>query len=441
MKTIIYYFVFGFILMFFLSLGCPIVFAVNYTISFSGSGASSTVGEVIVQNFTKGTTVTVPEGNVLNLYDVVSTVDQLNLNGQSFSFYPNPVQGKITLSFFAKQKGNCNIQIFSLDGRQTTGFSKYLDAGTYSSQISLPNGSYSIRVEGNGYSYIAKVISQSSTERKTNIVFPGNESKGVSAPQKMKTAVTQMLYTPGDQLFYKGISGNYCTVVTDVPTGSKTVNFEFVECKDADGNDYAVVKIGTQTWMAENLKTTKYRTGDAIPQVINDTTWWSITTGAWCVYNNDPLNVNKYGILYNWFAVNDSLKIAPNGWHVASDPEWLTLENYLIANNYNYDGTTTDNKIAKSLSSTTGWMICDTIVGATGNDLSRNNSTGFTALPAGNRTCGAVYEYLGLYGYWWSSTKINATQAGGRGISFQAGGFYELVGGKLGGVPVRCVKD
>jgi len=441
MKPKIHYSKAGLIFLFLLLSGSFETIAINYTITFSGTGASTTVGEVLVQNLTKGTSVTVPAGNVLNLYDVASAVDQLSVNGQSLRVFPNPLQGKTTLSFFAKQKGNCSIKVFGLDGRCLAGLTENLHVGRYSFFLLLPNGLYTIQVTGSGYSYTAKVISQASTERKPGITFTGNGEKNVLSPRKIKNAITKMLYSTGDQLLYKGTSGDYSTIVTDVPAESKMLNFDFVECRDVDGNNYSVVKIGTQTWMTENLKTKKYRTGDVIPNVVNDTTWWSLTTGALCFYNNNPVSENTYGILYNWLAVNDSRNIAPVGWHVASDAEWATLENYLIANGSNYDGTTADNKIAKSLSAATGWMTCDTIVGATGNNLSKNNSTGFTALPAGNRTCGSVYEHRDYYAYWWSSTELNATQAGGRGISFQASGFYGLVGGKSGGVPVRCVKD
>jgi len=441
MKTTIHCFASVFVTLFFLFLGLSENFALSYTVSFSGSGASTTVGEVIVQNLTKGSTVTVPAGNVLNLYDVVSTVYPLSVNGQPLSVYPNPVQGKVTLSFFANQKGNCQIRVFSLDGKLLAGLTENLQTGGHSFRMFLPNGVFSIVVGGDGYSYIAKVISQASLERNAKIVFLGNDKRDVTAPYKAKSNVTQMLYSPGDQLLYKGISGNYSTIVADMPSGSKSVNFDFVECRDADGNDYPVLKIGEQTWMAENLKTTRYRTGDAIPNVINDTTWWSIITGAWCIYDNDPANVNKYGILYNWFAVDDSLDIAPVGWHVATDADWTKLENHLIANGFNYDVTTTDNKIAKSISTTSGWMICDTIEGAIGNDMTKNNKSGFSGLPAGSRACGGQYEYMGLYGYWWCSDEVNATQGRGRALSFQAGGLYGVDAGKLGGSTVRCVKD
>ena len=98
---------------------------------------------------------------------------------------------------------------------------------------------------------------------------------------------------------------------------------------DIDVNVYRTVKIGTQVWMAENLKTIKYRNGDPIPKVTVNASWVDLATGAYCWYNNDAANKATYGGLYNWFAVTDSRKIAPKGWHVASDAEWTILTDFL----------------------------------------------------------------------------------------------------------------
>jgi uncharacterized protein (TIGR02145 family) len=98
---------------------------------------------------------------------------------------------------------------------------------------------------------------------------------------------------------------------------------------DYDGNVYQIVLIGGQCWMMENLKVTHYRNGDPIPHVPNIGEWYGLSSGAYCDYNNDPGNVETYGRLYNWYAVDDSRNIAPEGWHVPTDDEWKQLEMYL----------------------------------------------------------------------------------------------------------------
>ena len=100
---------------------------------------------------------------------------------------------------------------------------------------------------------------------------------------------------------------------------------------DQDGNVYKTITIGTQTWMAENLRTTKYRDGSNIPLVTSHASWLTLTTGAYCNYNNTTNcdTISSYGRLYNWFVTSDSRNIAPVGWHVPSEAEWQTLINYL----------------------------------------------------------------------------------------------------------------
>jgi uncharacterized protein (TIGR02145 family) len=139
---------------------------------------------------------------------------------------------------------------------------------------------------------------------------------------------------------------------------------------DKDGNVYHTVTIGTQTWMVENLKTTKYNDGTAIPFITDNSAWANLTTPGYCWYNNDSTTYkNMYGALYNWYAVSTG-NLAPKGWHVATDAEWTTLQNYLITNGYNYDGSTSGNFIAKSLADTLIWDA-DTGSGTIGNDLSK----------------------------------------------------------------------
>ena len=102
-----------------------------------------------------------------------------------------------------------------------------------------------------------------------------------------------------------------------------------VVVQDIDGNNYLTVTIGTQIWMAENLRTTKYNDGTAIPLVTDNTTWANLTTPAYCWYNNDAkTNGSTYGALYNWYSVNTK-KLCPTGWHVPNDTEWTTLTTYL----------------------------------------------------------------------------------------------------------------
>jgi uncharacterized protein (TIGR02145 family) len=416
-------------------------FGVNYSITFTGSGASNSLDSVIVQNLTRGTSVTILGGNTLDLSVVATAVAQLSTNDETIRVYPNLIEGKFTLSFYTKRAGATQINAFNVEGRKITGISTNLLAGVNSFQLSLPKGSFAIQVVGNGYTYTAKIINQGATSKKPEIVFAAYQKPVFPGSQKSKNAVTTMLYSEGDQLLYKAVSGNYSTILTDKPVGSKNTNFNFVDCTDADGNFYTVVTIGTQTWMAENLKTTLYNDGTSIPNVTDNTAWNSLATPAYCWYGNDASTYkSKYGALYNWFAVNTG-KLAPVGWHVPTDAEWTTMENYLITNGYNYDGTTTGNKVGKALAATTDWSN-NFSEGAVGNDLSKNNSSGFSALPGGGRYyTNGMFSYFGETGYWWTATEFNASFASYRYTiiyfdSMSRQNYYKTVG-----FSVRCIKD
>ncbi len=212
--------------------------------------------------------------------------------------------------------------------------------------------------------------------------------------------------------------------------------------EDIDGNVYTTIKIGTQTWMKENLKVTRYNDGTTIPFVTDGTAWSNLSTPGYCWYNNDKATYGAtYGALYNWFTVNTN-KLCPVGWHVPSDAEWTTLENYLIANGYNYDGATTGNKYAKALASNTGWTI-HTSVGVVGNTdyPAKRNAIGFTALPAGYRTIYGTYNWIGYNGSWWSSTEVDTINAWPRYMSYDYSYVYRNYLSKQDGLSVRCVKD
>ena len=219
-------------------------------------------------------------------------------------------------------------------------------------------------------------------------------------------------------------------------------NVELPYCADVDGNVYKTVKIGNQVWMAENLKVTRYRNGEVIPNVKDGSAWSALTTGAWCDYNNLAINGSKFGHLYNWYAVADPRNIAPEGWHVPTEAELTELQDYLIANGGNWDGSTTGNKIAKSLAATTNWKSVTTI-GDIGNEISTNNSSGFSGLPSGLRhPTRGDFDTIGIGGFWWCSS-INANGSGAwlwlLGADDQFMTKTDNV--KIFGFSVRCIKD
>jgi uncharacterized protein (TIGR02145 family) len=217
-----------------------------------------------------------------------------------------------------------------------------------------------------------------------------------------------------------------------------------IKAKDIDGNVYNAVSIGNQVWMAANLKTTKYRNGNPIGTTTPATLDISAESSPkyqWA-YGGNEINVDTYGRLYTWYAVTDTRNICPSGWHVPTDAEWTTLENYLIANGFNYDGTTTGNKIAKALASASGWNA-STNSGAVGNTdypLKRNVS-GFTALPGGYRNFNGTFALSGNLGFWWSATQNDASNAWARDLNSSNSFVTRNQHNKKYGFSVRCIRD
>jgi uncharacterized protein (TIGR02145 family) len=195
---------------------------------------------------------------------------------------------------------------------------------------------------------------------------------------------------------------------------------------DIDGNVYHTIKIGTQVWMVENLNTTRYSNGDPIPEVADEASWISLSSGAYCDHNNDPSFSVIYGKLYNLYAVIDNRNIAPQGWHVASDTEWTTLITYL-------GGITVAGGKLKE-AGITHWPSPNT---------DASNSSGFSALPGGYRDDRGKFNTLAS-GNWWSSSlyvESGVSGAWSRSMSYVNAGVVRFDAGPTYGQSVRCVKN
>jgi len=192
---------------------------------------------------------------------------------------------------------------------------------------------------------------------------------------------------------------------------------------DARDGVYKTVTIGNQVWMANNLNVDKFRNGDLIPEAKTDSEWKKASDEgkpAWCFYKNETANGIKYGRLYNWYAVNDPRQICPDGWHVATDEDWKTLENYLGGN-----------LIAGAKLKSQEW---ESVGGS-------SNSSGFSALPGGTRFNISQFLYIGRNGYWWTSSSDNNINAICRQMCDADTFVLSKILNKKHGFSVRCVKD
>jgi len=284
-------------------------------------------------------------------------------------------------------------------------------------------------------------ITETSAVSGGNVINNGGDevtARGVcwSTAQNPTTADFKTTDGSGNGSFISNITGltagttyyvrAYATNIEGTSYGEE-VSF-ITSIADFDGNIYQTVKIGTQVWMKENLRTTKYRYGFAIPNVTNLTDWASTSTGAYCWYDNDIANKNIYGALYNWHAVNTG-NLCPIGWHVPTDAEWTTLITYLGGE------TVAGGKLKEA--GITHWASPNT--GAT-------NESGFTALPAACRFTGTALDPEGFAGIksggiWWSASEYDLTNAWASSVIFNDSKSFKGHLLKNIGNSVRCVKN
>jgi len=198
------------------------------------------------------------------------------------------------------------------------------------------------------------------------------------------------------------------------PKQSNSINNEQSNTvTDIDGNVYKTITIGSQTWMAENQKVTHYQNGDPIPNIIDNEAWGSLTTGAYCDYDNQVSNGLIYGHLYNWYTVQDIRRIAPKGWHIPTDYDWTTLQNYFKVNGLNLESNNDTNK-----------------------------SSIFNVLLSGDRNnVNGKFLRLAYNISWWSAIEHNINNADIWCLGKHSVCIFNSIENKKFGFSVRCVKD
>jgi uncharacterized protein (TIGR02145 family) len=198
---------------------------------------------------------------------------------------------------------------------------------------------------------------------------------------------------------------------------------------DIDGNTYKTIQVGSQIWMAENLRVTKFRNNTALQNISDSLGWANVYDNnsripTWAYYQNDPSYNAVYGKLYNWFAAVNTNGICPEGWHVPTDGEWTTLTNFLGGE-----------PIAAGKMKSAGtqyWKIPN---------VEATNSSGFSALAGGLRYYYSSFDFLFDFGTWWSSTADNDTRSWARYLSYEYGSVFRTSSIKENGFSIRCIKD
>jgi uncharacterized protein (TIGR02145 family) len=414
--------------------------AQNYLIAFTGSGASNTVSLVKVENLATGEMITLNGTDILNLKGdrSITSIDDKNIKS-GLKIYPNPMIDNSIIEVYPPISGNATISIFNMSGKQITQIQSYLENSMQQFRLSGDGkGLYIVNIKGSNYQLSGKLICNGNTNGMLTIENISNNNQAIDKDVSMMRfkstfSTINMQYTVGDRLKFTGISGKYSRVTTGIIEQDKIIAFNFMPCTDGDNNNYQVVKIGTQEWTAENLKTTKLNDSTLLIESIKGVEWRE--PNSWYSHRNDTTYAwigpkDPYGALYNGVAVSTS-KLCPTGWHVPTDAEWTTLTTYLGGE------SVAGGKLKET--SLTHWDYINT--GAT-------NETGFTALPGGYCDGGLASgpgRDFGFEGYYWSTIENLAARSqflGGQCQHLQGYFSYVEVYPLLlyNGASVRCLK-
>ena len=337
---------------------------------------------------------------------------------------------------FTTAGGAGSITALNCGGGSTAGT---LTAGIAASGVS----STVLYTGGNGGSYTGQTVSSTGVTGLTATLSAGNFSNGAGS---LTYTITGTPGTGGTASFVLNVGGQNCTLSRTVNAGSGIVSNPGAGVT-YNGYTYPSIVLGNgQEWMAQNLNTTQYDDGTAIPLVTDQNQWAAnysngTTLPMMCWYNNDQATytANTFGALYNWYAVspttNGNRNVCPTGWHVPSDAEWNTLIGYLDPSyNPNTIGGQSSNAGGKMKSTGTQYWLSP--------NQDATNESGFSGLPGGGRYDVATFNSFGGYGYWWSSTEYTADVAWNRYLDYNHGYVYRsYFYDKNDGFSVRCLRD
>ncbi len=389
---------------------------VTSVISYTGGNGGSHNGQIVTSTGVTGLTATLQPGYFANgngslTYTITGTP---STNGTA-SFAIN-IEGKTCTI-----NRNVLLPVGSLSTLEclTATHNGTLTATTAASGVT----SVISYTGGNGLKHNGQVVASTGVTGLTATLQAGSFANGNG---NLTYTITGTPFARGTASFALNIGGIMCdfTRIVAQPTSGYGSNIT-----DVEGNTYKTVYIGTQQWMAENLKTSKYNDGSSIPNFTDNTLWKNNTTGAWSYYNNDAMNNIKFGKLYNWYAaigseMNGYKNICPAGWHTPSDAEWKKLTDYL-------GGESVAGGKMKEIG-TTNWVSPNT--GSTNKSL-------FSGIPSGYRDFAGNYGNIGYYSYWWSSWEDGSYSAWRRNLSFNDEAVSRTINDKGYGFSIRCLKD
>lgn len=425
-----------------LMLSSTAFFGQNLNMTFTAAGASTKVDSVKATNLRTNLNVTLP-GNDTLVLAYIAGIPNLSGAGHQGTVFPNPFSGKTTLVANVQIAQTVVLEIYNLAGQSIAKTVSPVQPGSHSFALSLSKtGIYMVSITTNRGTEGYKIICTTSTGAGNLIRYTGIKQEN-PAPSFKEMNFYTLPYAAGDIILYRCRGGIHTTIITDSPNASKNYEVTFVPCTDPDGKNYAVVKIGAQTWMAENLAwlpavSKSSKGSDSLKYYYVSNYEDSLVPAA----KNSP-NYKLYGVLYNWPAAMNAVgkkapatsaikAVCPNGWHLPDDGEWKILEQNLGMSQTEADSINLRNsgEVGKKLKSSVNWF----------SDGNGSNASGFTALPGGYRNTHGGFLYLDKYALFWTTSQSD-TLSWYRSLYFNDNGVSRFTTLPGQGFSVRCVKD
>ena len=396
---------------------------------FLGNGADPVVGATVTITDQTDTTSTFSAmTGTLGHYEIQITDTGVEEGPDApskfmlFQNYPNPFNPSTVIAFRLARQENVRLSVYNVLGQSVRVLLDESCPAGLNRIIWDATDDRGLGVSAGVYIYTLKTAEHIAERRM--LLLDGHTGQ---ADSPIPSASAGSVYKTASNVYTLQITGpdNAPYEETDLTiTANTQKNFSVQRTvTDIDGNVYPAVKIGDQWWTQENLKVTRYRNGEAIPNVTDYGEWKDLSTGARCAYDNNETTAETYGYLYNWHTVNDSRNIAPPGWHVPRDEEWDTLLEYL--------GGSSDSGGKLKEAGTSHWNSPNT--GAT-------NESGFTALPGGVRSSNNDFEFLSFYTGFWSATEDDSSKASHISLDCDYSDFFFFNRWKDYGYSVRLVR-
>jgi uncharacterized protein (TIGR02145 family) len=430
--------------------------AITLTFTASKYGQHVPFDSILIKNLTQGTDTTLNAPDTVLMLDFVTGVDDHRSTENALLIsqnYPNPIVEKTFVDINLSERAQTLITVNDIMGRELLRYEGQLDAGAHSFTFFPGMQSvYVLTARVNHKSQSIKMLnSPNNALHQENCKFIYNGSPDKLMEYKSVNIKESFVFNQGDRLRYTAYSENGEKTITDSPKENQTYTFMFdvvhpcpgmPTITDIDGNVYRTVLLGSQCWMASNLKTTTYSDNTPIPNVTSNDSWDNLAYGAYVWYNNDAGWKDLYGALYNWYAVDFYNGLCPGGWHVPTNEEWNILTDYIGGTEPPHgDELKSCRQVASPLpgecntSDHPRWRHYNRLIYGT-------DDHGFSGLPAGYRYSYGPFAYLGRYTFFWASTETSANTAWYCGLYYDSsqiiqGGTFS----KQNGFSVRCVRD